>query len=221
MKKTFIISFLILVISSTSFSQEMQKTTIFDYSEDKHEFSIDISPVLLGNFPSSLLYRNNYVSKKGKNAAFRLGANFSGTFTSQKNEENPQSTVDLNSHQVNFLIGKEWQKTIQNRILAYYGMDLNLGYGRSSTGGNFINLPETSFSTTNTTYSISAIGFVGLKYHLSRHFSISAESGLNAGFNNSKSSNKTENPNFSENIRRSSLFVDMLPLRAIRFAFHF
>lgn len=221
MRKALIISLLILVFCSTSFSQEMQKTTIFDYSEDKHEFSLDISPVLLGNFPSSLLYRNHYISKKGKNVAFRLGANFSGSFTSQKNEETPLSKVDLNSHQINFLIGKEWQKTIQNRILAYYGMDLNLGYGRSSTGGNFINLPETSFSSINTSYSVSAIGFVGMKYHLSRHFSISAESGLNAGFTNSNSSNKTENPNFSENMRRSSLFFEMLPLRAIRFAFHF
>jgi hypothetical protein len=216
MKKLSIL-FLFLVASIAQVSaQNSTEKTLFDYSETKHEFSLDIAPIIQGNYPSSLLYRNHYVSENGKNVALRLGAIINADFSSTKSGTGSQNDLNRNNQWINVFAGKEWQKTFHPRIIGYYGVDFGVGFGRSQ-----IKNPNQIYNSIYTTsFNLNSTGFLGLRYHFSKHFSASAETSAALNFNTG--TNRTESPN-NPSIREnfSSFGLSMAPLRAIRFAFHF
>lgn len=214
-KLSILFLFLIAVIAQAS-AQESTVKTFFDYSETKHEFSLDLAPIILGQYPSNLLYRNHYVSKNGKNVALRLGAILNGNFTSTQTDGGNQIDANTNQQGINIYVGKEWQKTFHTRIIGYYGVDFGAGFGRNEIrnafqGDNVVN---------STSFNLNSTGFLGLRYHFSKHFSVSAETSAALNFNTG--TNRTERPDvptINENF--NSVGLSMSPLRAIRFSFHF
>jgi hypothetical protein len=132
MKIGYLIALLVTGIHFGIFAQEESEDKIFDYAETKHELSLDIAPIIQGNYPASLLYRQHYISKKGNNVAFRLGADLFGNVSSTDNSGSVTEAIDRNNQGINVYIGKEWQKQIHSRIIGYYGADFNLGFSRSS-----------------------------------------------------------------------------------------
>jgi hypothetical protein len=222
MKIGFLITLLVTGIHFGTFAQEESEDKIFDYAETKHELSLDIAPIIQGNYPASLLYRQHYISKKGNNAAFRLGAQLNANIASTENSTSAPvpDLIDRNYQNLNVFIGKEWQKQIQSRIIGYYGADLNLGYSRSSFNLTPGSTNQNDFTNKDNSYSIGTIGFLGIRYHFSKHFSVSAETGANLSFYSS-TSEIISNTNASSKTKLNSLGFGMIPLRAIRFAFHF
>lgn len=222
MKNGFLITLLVTGIQFSTFAQETSEDKIFDYAETKHELSLDMAPIIQGNYPSGLLYRQHYVSKNGKNVALRLGAQLNANIASTENSTSAPDPdlVDRNYQNLNVFIGKEWQKQIQSRIIGYYGADLNLGYSRSSFNNTPGSTNQTDFTNKDNSYSIGTIGFLGMRYHFSKHFSISAETGANLSFYSSTSETNS-NTNAASKSKLNSLGFGMIPLRAIRFSFHF
>jgi hypothetical protein len=53
MKIGFLITLLLTGIHFGTFAQETSENKIFDYAETKHELSLDIAPIINGNYPSS------------------------------------------------------------------------------------------------------------------------------------------------------------------------
>ncbi|WP_373494299.1 hypothetical protein [Aquiflexum sp.] len=222
MKIGFLITLLVTGIHFSTIAQETSEGKIFDYSETKHELSLDFAPIIQGNYPSSLLYRQHYVSKNGKNVAFRVGAHLGANIASTENSTSTfdPDLVDRNNQNLNVFLGKEWQKQIQSRIIGYYGADLNLGYSRSSFNVTAGSTNQTDFTIKENSYSIGTIGFLGIRYHFSKHFSASVETGADLGFY-SYTTESNANTNTASKSKSKSLGFGMIPLRAIRFSFHF
>jgi hypothetical protein len=221
MKIGFLITLLITGIHFSTFSQETSEDKIFDYAETKHEFSLDIAPIIQGNYPSSLLYRQHYISKNGKNVALRLGAQLGANVSSTEIQNNSQGSqvVGRNHQSLYVFVGKEWQKQFHPRIIGYYGADLNFGLSRSLSKVNASPSNPSEIINRDHSISIGTIGFLGMKYHFSKHFSVSAETGASLSFNSWKS-DASSNNNVAVN-QSNNLSLGMIPLRAIRFAFHF
>jgi hypothetical protein len=222
MKKLTLFFLLFIVVISQTFAQESTEKPVFDYAETKHELSLDIAPIINGHYPSNLLYRQHYISKKGNNVAFRLGAQLNANIASTENSTSAPvpDLVDRNYQNLNVFIGKEWQKQIQSRIIGYYGADLNLGYSRSSFNLTPGSTNQNDFTNKDNSYSIGTIGFLGMRYHFSKHFSVSAETGANLSFHSS-TSEINSNTNAASKTKLNSLGFGMIPLRAIRFSLHF
>lgn len=222
MKIGFLITLLLTGIYFGTFAQETSEEKIFDYAETKHELSLDIAPIIQGNYPASLLYRQHYVSKNGKNVALRFGAQLNANIASTENSTSAPDPdlVDRNYQNLNFFVGKEWQKQIQSRIIGYYGADLNLGYSRSSFNVTPGSTNQNDFTNKDNSYNIGTVGFLGMRYHFSKHFSVSAETGASLSFYSSTSETNS-NTDAASKSKLNSLGFGMMPLRAIRFAFHF
>jgi hypothetical protein len=216
MKKLLILSLFLSTLITQVSAQESAEKTVFDYSETKHEFSLDLAPIILGQYPNNLLYRNHYVSKNGRNVALRVGAILNANLTSTQADGGNPNDVNTNNQGINVYVGKEWQKTFHPRIIGYYGVDFGAGFGRNEIRNNF----QGDNVLKSTYFNLNSIGFLGLRYHFSKHFSISAETSAALNFNTG--TNRIERPDvptINENF--NSVGLSMSPLRAIRFAFHF
>lgn len=216
MKKLSILFLFLCAFRTQVSAQESTEKSVFDYSETKHEFSLNIAPIIQGNYPSSLLYRNHYVSENGRNVALRLGAIINADFSSTKSGSGSLNDLNRNNQGINLYAGKEWQKTFHPRIIGYYGVDFGVGFGRNEIRNTY----QSNSKINSTSFNLNSTGFLGMRYHFSKHFSLSAETSAALNFNTG--TNKIENPNnpyIRENF--TSFGLSMAPLRAIRFAFHF
>lgn len=220
MKNGFLITLLVTGIYFNTFAQVAPENKVFDYAETKYELSLDIAPSIInGNYPSSLLFRKHYKTKKDKNAALRFGLNFSNGFRTEESDFTPINSTNFQSHFYAFTLGKEWQKIFTSKIIGYYGADLGFGYSSSRI---IPRADDPALITTekNEYFNYSAMGFMGMKYHFSRHFSVSAESGVSSRFNHSIFTEK-RGISPEQNSVRQNFALDFVPLNAIRFAFHF
>jgi hypothetical protein len=224
MKKRLLILLFCFGFVAIGFAQETTEPTVFDYAKTKHELSLNIAPVLVGEYPFDLLYRKHYVSKNGKNVAFRLGAGLYANLGSVQMEDAAGIDEGSNNGQsFQAYLGREWQRNFHSRIIGYYGADFSFGYGRSFN--EFIpNDPnQNSVSTKTSGINFGAIGFLGMKYHLSKHFSISAETSAFLSYYQTTRTDLSSNSTLSgdETIKSNDFRLSQTPLRAIRFAFHF
>lgn len=220
MKKLLILFLFVIAVIAQASAQESTEKTVFDYSETKHEFSLDLAPVILGQYPSNLLYRNHYVSKNGRNVALRLGAYLNADVSSSENEGGNLNTLNRDNQGLNIYVGKEWQKIFQKRIIGYYGIDFGTGFSRSSFDVQPNDPNQLQYTQKSTSFNLNSTGFLGIRYHFSKHFSVSAETSATVNFNTG--TNKTISPNVDESETSfSGVGLSMSPLRAIRFSFHF
>ncbi|MCF1751604.1 hypothetical protein [Mariniradius sediminis] len=223
MKKRLLILLFCFGLSALGFAQETAEPTVFDYAKTKHELSLDIAPIIDGSYPTNLLYRRHYVSKKGKNVALRLGGSIGANVGQFENNSPGGNVQDLNGQSFQVYIGKEWQKTFHPRIIGYYGTDLSFGYGRSFnefTPNDPNQLPTTRRTTSA---NIGGTAFLGMRYHLSKHFSISAETSGTINYTNMTiyDFRDTQTSSGEQTIQNNNLGLFLSPLRAIRFSFHF
>lgn len=203
-----------------SFQAYAQEKPLFDYEETKHELSLDIAPIIGGNYPSSLLYRQHYLSKKGNNVALRFGAGIGANISSTERDNDSPESVDRNNQNISVFVGKEWQKQIQSRIIGYYGADLDFGYSRHYFDASSPTTGRVFTTQSGQSFQAGIIGFLGMRYHFTKHFSVSAETAANLNYFTSKEQGLFEN-NVNTTHKFNSISIGMIPLRAIRFAFHF
>lgn len=223
MKKNLLTLVFSFGLMTLGFAQVFDEPTVFDYEATKYDLSLNVAPVLVGDYPLDLLFRKHYISKNGKNVAFRLGATLGANAGSSDLNNSNGSTVRNNGQSFQAYLGKEWQKTFHQKILGYYGGDVYAGYGRSFNDFTPNDPNQTSTSTSQNFANIGAVGFLGMRYHLSRHFSISAETSANLNFTHSASTTKstTQNNVNETDISSNGFGFSLSPLRAIRFSFHF
>jgi len=220
MKQLSILFLFLITFFAQASAQESKEKYVFDYAETKHEFSLDLAPIILGQYPNNLLYRNHYVSKSGKNVALRLGAYLNADVSSSENEGGNLNNINRDNQGLNIYVGKEWQKTFHTRIIGYYGVDFGTGFSRSSFDVQPNDPNQLQYSQKSTSFNLNSTGFLGMRYHFSKHFSVSAETSAMVNFNTG--TNKTIRPNVDETKTNfSGVGLSMSPLRAIRFAFHF
>lgn len=223
MKKRLLILLFCFGFVAKGFAQETAEPTVFDYSKTKHELSLDIAPIIYGNYPSNLLYRKHYVSKKGNNVAFRAGANLGSSFSTVENDGGLSNSTNRQSQNLNVYVGKERQKTFHKRIIGFYGLDFGTGFSRSVTDLELTdpNIPnQLPFTQTSSSFNIFSEGFLGMRYHLSKHFSISAETSVHASYYLS-SYERTNGDVEIPKTKIAGFNLNVSPLRAVRFAFHF
>jgi hypothetical protein len=220
MKKLSILFLFFCVVLTQVSAQESTEKTVFDYSKTKHEFSLDLAPIILGQYPSNLLYRNHYVSKNGKNVALRLGAYLNADVSSSENEGGNLNNTNRDNQGINIYIGKEWQKTFHPKIIGYYGIDFGTGFGRSSFDVQPNDPNLIPYSQKSTSFNLNSTGFLGMRYHFSKHFSVSAETSIILNFNTG--TNTFIRPDIEDSESNfSGVNLSMSPLRAVRFSFHF
>lgn len=223
MKKRLLILLFCFGLSALGFAQETAEPTVFDYAKTKHELSLNIAPVLVGEYPFDLLFRKHYVNKNGKNVALRLGASLNANLGSFETDNPGGNSQSNNGQTLQAYIGKEWQRTFHPRIIGYYGTDLSVGYGRYSNDVTPNDPSQVSGYTTHSVANLGAVGFLGMKYHFSKHFSLSVETSAQLNFSRSIESitESTQTAFGEQTTRRNNFALSMSPLRAIRFAFHF
>lgn len=222
MKKVTLFIFALLVSLST-FAQEADQAR-FDYQQSRHEFSLDLLPIIDGSYPFDLLYRKHYLSKKGNNVALRLALHLGNSFSANETSENQNVGTKISSHNYHVSVGKERQITVNRNILSYFGVDFGAGYSNSSTkpiqdGDANPGFMKSSHDGVN----FSSTGFLGFKYHISSNLSIGAETALSIFYNHT-SITRTFEPNTDIGASKSShdnFGLRMNHIRSIRFAYHF
>lgn len=222
MKKLSIFLFLLSAVLNHSFAQESTDKPLYDYAETQHEFSLDILPMIMDNYPSSLLYRKHYKTKNDKNAALRFGLHLNSQFQTIESDVAQINLINTRSNGIGLTVGKEWQKNFTPRNMGYYGVDLGFGFSESRNEQNFESSGSVNIQDNNN-FNFSSIGFIGMKHHFSRNFSISAETGVSAGLNQNYQNTYSKNQGRTEEDKRTtqSFSLSLIPIRALRFAFHF
>lgn len=222
MKKLTVFLFLLSAVLNQSFGQDSTEKPIYDYAETQHEFSLDILPIIIGQYPSSLLYRKHYQTKNGKNAALRFGLHLNSQFQTMESDAAQINVTNTRGNGIALTVGKEWQKNFTPKNMGYYGVDLGVGFSESRNEQNFESTGSVNIQDNNY-FNFSSTGFIGMKHHFSRNFSVSAESGVSAGFNQNYQNNHSKNQGRTVEDKRTtqSFHLSLIPIRALRFAFHF
>lgn len=223
--RTIILTALSILVSLPMLAQEADKPLVYDYETTKHEIAIDIVPLLGGNLPLSFFYRKNYQTPNGNQRGFRLSL-------AATNQFNP---VDINIDNTNFSkeailnyffsIGKEWQKPVLHNFIGYTGIDAGVGlfsqrlYDVEGPLPGPGDISSIRFQTLN--YNLTY--FWGVKYHILPRLSLFAEMGISGNYIDNRTFQKTNRFDASnERIDQFSNFsLNLLPLRALRVAYHF
>ncbi|WP_143962458.1 hypothetical protein [Litoribacter populi] len=191
----------------------------FDYGKFKHEFSVDLIPVINGDLPARFFYRKNYTTPKGKMMGFRLG--LGGSLTSAPADFAYESATFERQRVFNYqmLIGLEMQKSISPKFIGYQGLDFVLGETINRFDQNVVPGQLQHFQQSN--FSIGGTYFWGAKYHILPRLSVFAEMGL--VLENNTVANSTYR-NFDMRERESTqsgMQLRFLPIRNISIAYHF
>jgi len=218
MKKSVLLFILALFTYSSVYSQG------FDYQETPFEIGVDVLPVFGGSTPYSLFFRKNYQTSSGKNRAWRatISTTNSRNFSDPTNNNNIDRS-DFND--IGFSIGKEFQKTVTEKIIVYSGLDLGFHYsGRKYN----IDAPTSDLAIIgreNNTSIYSATLFSGVKYHLSPRFSVFAELGIEGAYSRTINVVSWGSSNFESrrdrNLTNEQIRYNIIPLRSLRVAYHF
>ncbi|MFC0264779.1 hypothetical protein [Fontibacter flavus] len=221
MKKLLLLS-LAMFVAFSAFSQTEEEKAVFDYKQTKHELAVEIPPIFGGAYPYSLFYRKNYTGQNGKAMGFRANLHFRNEF--RDNLSFFQNTAYNKSNFLNYgiEIGLERQRKLSEKFIGYGGIDGGFFYTNSRFKeltqmfeGNdaFVNVDDFSFSLTK---------FWGMKYHINSRFSISAETGFQGRYSTSVTRSATDRfGEVQEQKGESSFSFNLVPLRALRVAYHF
>lgn len=220
--KKIIFSALALLVSLFSVAQETDQRN-FDYQQTKHEFSLDLLPVIQGSNPVNLLYRKHYISKKGNDVGLRLGLQVGSSLAIGYTSDNQSNDMNIKSHNYHLSIGKERQIPMSKNILSYYGVDFGTRYSSFKSTPATDDPDVTPFQSTHSTFDFSSTGFLGVRYHLSPWFSIGAETALSLYYNFSSTTRTFTYPQDISTTKQTydNLGLRMDPVRSIRFAYHF
>ncbi|MCH7397212.1 porin family protein [Belliella sp. DSM 107340] len=226
MKIKFLLLFAMLC-SSVAFAQteDEDEKSVYDYSKTKHELAVDVRPIFGGNFNPSLFYRKNYTGSKGKNMGFRLDMSFNNRFNEDQYSFQNFIYNKANNLDYGLRIGLEKQKFINEKFIAYGGLDLIFGFSnlRFRERTDLPPFDNTAFANVDD-FRFGIGNFWGVKYHLNSRLSVSAETGFDAIYSNRVIKIAESTQNFSEVDKQdgiSSFALNLIPLKALRIAYHF
>ncbi len=218
------ILFTILILYSTysmAQSEKGKEKHVYNYEETKHELAISLLPILRGELPSALFYRNNYVIPKGRTMGFRANMVFQNEFNSNFLVEDAFNYRRNRELTYEITMGLERQKFINDKFIAYGGVDLGFGFGNArfydrigqpAGEREFLNVDVMRYSAAN---------FWGVKYHFNPRLSFSAETGFEVFYANSVvKTGSTFTPTNRES-GVDTFGLNLLPLKALRFSYHF
>lgn len=218
MKNRILLFILAFITFSSAHSQG------FDYQEMSYEIGVDVLPVFGGNTPYSLFLRKNYQTSNGNSRAWRatISTTNSNNFSDPSFNNNSTSSTFNN---VGFSIGKEFQKIVTDRIIVYSGVDLGFHYNRSNYTYDASPLDLSIIGSKSNRSIYSATLFSGVKYHLSPHFSVFAEFGIEGTYSRSTNVVMWGTSNFESsrdrNLINEQIRYNIIPLRSLRIAYHF
>jgi hypothetical protein len=202
-------------------SEDENEKRVYNYEETKHELAVSLLPILRGEVPSSLFYRKNYLSPKGRNMGFRMNMVFQNEFNSNFLFEEAVNFRKNRELTYEITMGLERQKFINDKFIAYGGVDLGFGFanarffdriGQPAGESEFFNIDVMRYSAAN---------FWGVKYHFNPRLSFSAETGFEVFYANSVFKNGSS---FTPTDRESgpeTFGLNLLPLKALRISYHF
>lgn len=211
------------VFAVTSIAQEGTKP-VFDYTQTKNEFAVDILPVFGGNQPISLFYRSNYQNSRGVPGGFRLNFALGNEFVSYSDGITNNQFENQTIHLYGLSIGWERQKIITDRILAFAGMDLGFAYGAEKLSNPIRPAGERDSNFLRVdTFQYRLTPFTGVKYHFNSRISVSAETGIELGFTKDIEINRrfVGGAEIEQKSTANSFGLQIVPLRALRLAYHF
>lgn len=203
------------------FSQ-IDSTAYMDYATLQREIAVDIIPVFGGSNPASIFFRHNTQNEGAGPTAFRLQFNFFNNFSFGP-DDNGTALNNSFFNAYGIQMGKEWQKSIDHRMLAYSGFDLGLAFGNSGNRASGPRAPGNIYLQKQIRYIYSATLFFGVKYHLHQRISASAEMGIQPNFQ--RKVDVTQFGSFNAETRErkttDALGLRLLPLNALRLSYHF
>lgn len=172
----------------------------------------------------NVIVRRNY----GK-GAFRLRPMFNAQYT-----PNPTGISTFNAKRIEFglFIGHEWKKNITSKFEIFYGAEV--GYSKVNQKNSVLDDPNgTSYYTVLESYNDKALAniFVGPKFFVARHLSVSLETTLSGVMTKAKIDSKryqsstnlndvlisVEKTKYSEWYKEFNL----IPIYAINISYHF
>lgn len=218
MKKSIFLVILAFVSYASAHSQG------FDYQDTPFEIGVDVLPVFGGNNPYSLFFRKNFQTSAGKSRAWRatVSTTNSHNFSDPTNNNNIERS-DFNN--IGFSIGKEFQKTVTEKIIVYSGLDLGFHYSGRTYSFDAPAVDLVIIGRKNNTSIYSATLFSGVKYHLSPRFSVFAELGIEGAYSRSINVVSWGTSNFESrrdrNLTDEQIRYNIIPLRSVRIAYHF
>lgn len=170
----------------------------------------------------SIFGRMNITTKTGKHRAWRLrlATDFSKVDSTQINNSTP---TDIDQFDGFLAAGYEWQK-VRKKFTYFYGTDLLFSYLSFRYETNSISRQD-GFQSKIDDWSLGLVGFFGVKYFISSHFSVSTESSLSLlynSFDRRNSSGTVMFPNGTRNsVDRNELLVRINPLYVLNISYHF
>ncbi|OWP63602.1 hypothetical protein CDA63_08465 [Hymenobacter amundsenii] len=208
----------------------------------KHQLGLTASPVLDGFFknnralPVGLLYKR----QTKPNQALRLGL-----VLDLRNERRNKSsdlaanpTFYENSFGLQAYIGREWQRSIARRWVAYAGLDVGAGYDRfrrrdeaitaiNVDGGSALFLRKSDYAIT--TYSTFLRPLIAVRYQVKPYLYLSAESVISVRYShrsfqdknsiNRVDSNSTDGANTNTQNNAISIFLNPVSQVALHYCF--
>ncbi|WP_114748500.1 hypothetical protein [Pleomorphovibrio marinus] len=216
--------FLTLTLFLSSLSAlfgQIETSEFMDYESFKHELSVDVKPFLEGSAPMSLFYRRHTQKSDASPGAFRLQINVLNNFSYGPGDDE----VSLNNNFTNMYgiqVGKEWQKPLNNRMMAYTGFDVGFGYGSFKSKTTGFRLTDRVYSEKQDVYLYTGSIFFGVKHHFHQRISISAEFSIQPHFQRAVEVTQfgSRSPTKARDIT-DSFGLRLIPLDAIRLSYHF
>ncbi len=197
---------IVFQIISQEIDKDQIQQTLKDKRKFKNEFSLDMKHIGLNSLfnGSTLLYKRSFRTGKlidlNSIRAMRIGikANIQDNLNERhpsleiiNNSSNDVRLIAQNKYNLELLFGLEKQNSL-NHIIAYYGMDMVLGYNFVDDDVSNYTLGNIDFDyleSTDFEFQIIRLGinpFFGLKYYFTKFLGISMETGFYTGFFKSK-----------------------------------
>lgn len=227
MKKTLLISALLLLFLSEAFdahAQEKNKTILIPMQQEDTlvRYTWEIGTDLLWLIDKNILpatnifIRKNLVTKNDRLTALRLrfGLDLNKMDSSQIWNNNPVERFHISPF---MRIGHEWQAQV-DRFQLFYGVDLHLLYSY-----NFERFEHTNRGTGGTgrinLFQVGPVGFIGIKYFLNSYLSLSMEGGYQALYESFVL--KGRSTSTRNETHRTELSMNLIPIHFINFSYHF
>lgn len=233
-------SIIIIILFSffSSFAQNEEKKQ--QYNIHKNEVGIDFQNLFSGVLGASVIYKKRIGEKKfisldeKKALRISLGGRGELPLTDRLDVLNdtlsPLNFTDLlrEGFQFHCLVGLEWQKQ-RNRVQYFYGLETGFRYFKYKrlVGWSWNSISGYTFRFNDeVNQSIPLIGFFGVKYFLSKEFSISIETNLQVNYQHEKIDrtliNRQNGTEFeSKDIIRKEINFNLDYLSSLNFSYYF
>lgn len=174
--------------------------------------------------PGSLFLRKNYIGKNGIGRALRLRL---GIDANKINSTPDASPGDTDTRRIGpyLSIGTEWQKSMGERSIFFYGVDLGIQYSHLKTELQYSQNPSPLREIVENTWQTDAISLIGFKYKVTDWLAFSVESTFNISYSrkNQKSISLTADSTTPEKSTsfRNTFGTNLNPITVVNFHYIF